>query len=171
MIYVYSNSYFHNFFPVTLMFIWHMRWQIMAIGTLALCYNNIEVFRGVVKMRRGKSKYFDTNFLVIWFWGILNIKSNLVYVRECVFEVLGIVNCCNLYFMLFHAESISIKLITLESVCYYGIHICICVKHNFCMGPARSHWASSIIFCDCILDVQISNLNKYFATITTPHLL
>ncbi|KAI9181452.1 hypothetical protein LWI28_015180 [Acer negundo] len=27
--------------------------QIMAIGTLALCYNNVEVFRGVVKMRRG----------------------------------------------------------------------------------------------------------------------
>ncbi|EOX97879.1 Squalene synthase 1 isoform 2 [Theobroma cacao] len=27
--------------------------QIMAIGTLALCYDNIEVFRGVVKMRRG----------------------------------------------------------------------------------------------------------------------
>nr|CAJ77653.1 squalene synthase 2 [Glycyrrhiza uralensis] len=27
--------------------------QIMAIGTLALCYNNIELFRGVVKMRRG----------------------------------------------------------------------------------------------------------------------
>ncbi|KAH6789398.1 squalene synthase 1 [Perilla frutescens var. frutescens] len=27
--------------------------QIMAIGTLSLCYNNIEVFRGVVKMRRG----------------------------------------------------------------------------------------------------------------------
>lgn len=26
----------------------------MAIGTLALCYDNIEVFRGVVKMRRGK---------------------------------------------------------------------------------------------------------------------
>ncbi|CAL9137796.1 unnamed protein product, partial [Musa acuminata var. zebrina] len=26
--------------------------QIMAIGTLALCYNNVEVFRGVVKMRR-----------------------------------------------------------------------------------------------------------------------
>lgn len=26
----------------------------MAIGTLALCYNNIELFRGVVKMRRGK---------------------------------------------------------------------------------------------------------------------
>ncbi|RWW84996.1 hypothetical protein BHE74_00006366, partial [Ensete ventricosum] len=24
----------------------------MAIGTLALCYNNVEVFRGVVKMRR-----------------------------------------------------------------------------------------------------------------------
>nr|GEV00046.1 squalene synthase [Tanacetum cinerariifolium] len=27
--------------------------QIMAIGTLTLCYNNIEVFRGVVKLRRG----------------------------------------------------------------------------------------------------------------------
>ncbi|XP_057456484.1 squalene synthase 2-like isoform X2 [Lotus japonicus] len=27
--------------------------QIMAIGTLAICYNNVEVFRGVVKMRRG----------------------------------------------------------------------------------------------------------------------
>ncbi|KAG6524925.1 hypothetical protein ZIOFF_014870 [Zingiber officinale] len=27
--------------------------QIMAIGTLALCYNNMQVFRGVVKMRRG----------------------------------------------------------------------------------------------------------------------
>ncbi|XP_062076882.1 squalene synthase 1-like [Humulus lupulus] len=27
--------------------------QVMSIGTLALCYNNIEVFRGVVKMRRG----------------------------------------------------------------------------------------------------------------------
>nr|CAD1840365.1 unnamed protein product [Ananas comosus var. bracteatus] len=27
--------------------------QIMAIGTLALCYNNVEVFKGVVKMRRG----------------------------------------------------------------------------------------------------------------------
>ncbi|XP_074589496.1 squalene synthase 3-like [Curcuma longa] len=27
--------------------------QIMAIGTLALCYNNEQVFRGVVKMRRG----------------------------------------------------------------------------------------------------------------------
>lgn len=29
--------------------------QIMAIGTLATCYNNREVFRGVVKMRRGES--------------------------------------------------------------------------------------------------------------------
>nr|A0A1P7Y0D4.1 RecName: Full=Squalene synthase 11; Short=PgSS11; Short=SQS 11; AltName: Full=FPP:FPP farnesyltransferase SS11; AltName: Full=Farnesyl-diphosphate farnesyltransferase SS11 [Panax ginseng]AJK30633.1 squalene synthase [Panax ginseng] len=27
--------------------------QIMAIGTLALCFNNTQVFRGVVKMRRG----------------------------------------------------------------------------------------------------------------------
>ncbi|KAG9439012.1 hypothetical protein H6P81_019177 [Aristolochia fimbriata] len=27
--------------------------QVMAIGTLALCYNNVQVFRGVVKMRRG----------------------------------------------------------------------------------------------------------------------
>ncbi|XP_031271680.1 squalene synthase-like [Pistacia vera] len=29
--------------------------QVMDIGTLALCYNNIEVFRGAVKMRRGLS--------------------------------------------------------------------------------------------------------------------
>ena len=28
--------------------------KIMAIGTLALCYNNVQVFRGVVKLRRGK---------------------------------------------------------------------------------------------------------------------
>ncbi|KAM0899002.1 hypothetical protein ACQ4PT_021559 [Festuca glaucescens] len=27
--------------------------QIMAIGTCAICYNNVNVFRGVVKMRRG----------------------------------------------------------------------------------------------------------------------
>ncbi|KAL3621290.1 squalene synthetase-like protein [Castilleja foliolosa] len=27
--------------------------QVIAIGTLALCYNNIQVFRGAVKMRRG----------------------------------------------------------------------------------------------------------------------
>jgi hypothetical protein len=27
--------------------------KIMAIGTLALCYDNLNVFRGVVKMRRG----------------------------------------------------------------------------------------------------------------------
>ncbi|KAL2537596.1 Squalene synthase [Forsythia ovata] len=27
--------------------------QVMAIGTLAMCYNNVQVFRGVVKMRRG----------------------------------------------------------------------------------------------------------------------
>lgn len=29
--------------------------QIMAIGTLAMCYNNINVFRGVVKIRRGEA--------------------------------------------------------------------------------------------------------------------
>lgn len=29
--------------------------QLMAMGTLALCYNNPEVFRGVVKMRRGQT--------------------------------------------------------------------------------------------------------------------
>ena len=28
----------------------------MAIGTLALCYNNIEVFRVALKLRRGKPK-------------------------------------------------------------------------------------------------------------------
>ncbi|GIL72940.1 hypothetical protein Vretimale_4591 [Volvox reticuliferus] len=35
--------------------------QIMAIGTLALCYNNGKVFEGVVKMRRGQTaKVFQT---------------------------------------------------------------------------------------------------------------
>ena len=29
--------------------------QIMAIATLALCYNNGDVFEGVVKMRRGQT--------------------------------------------------------------------------------------------------------------------
>lgn len=38
-------------------------YQIMAIGTLALCYNNIEVFRGVVKMRRGKMNILDSLLL------------------------------------------------------------------------------------------------------------
>lgn len=32
--------------------------QVMAIGTLALCYNNAKVFRGVVKMRRGQVATF-----------------------------------------------------------------------------------------------------------------
>ncbi|URD97969.1 squalene [Musa troglodytarum] len=37
--------------------------QIMAIGTLALCYNNVEVFRGVVKMRRGlTAKVIDQTY-------------------------------------------------------------------------------------------------------------
>ncbi|CAN1745533.1 Squalene synthase 2, partial [Linum perenne] len=35
--------------------------QIMAIGTLAMCYNNVEVFRGVVKMRRGLTAKVDKN--------------------------------------------------------------------------------------------------------------
>jgi farnesyl-diphosphate farnesyltransferase len=29
--------------------------QVMAIATLALCYNNGKVFEGVVKMRRGQT--------------------------------------------------------------------------------------------------------------------
>ncbi|CAA7019875.1 unnamed protein product [Microthlaspi erraticum] len=34
--------------------------QIMGIGTLALCYNNVQLFRGVVKLRRGiVAKVFD----------------------------------------------------------------------------------------------------------------
>ncbi|KAF8109696.1 hypothetical protein N665_0093s0049 [Sinapis alba] len=32
--------------------------QIMAIGTLALCYNNVQLFRGVVKMRPGLTAKF-----------------------------------------------------------------------------------------------------------------
>ncbi|KAL8556191.1 hypothetical protein ACS0TY_003834 [Phlomoides rotata] len=37
--------------------------QVMAIGTLALCYNNIQLFRGVVKMRRGKLNITGVLFL------------------------------------------------------------------------------------------------------------
>jgi len=33
---------------------WFELGQIMAMGTLAMCYNNIQVFRGVVKIRSGK---------------------------------------------------------------------------------------------------------------------
>ncbi|ESQ53653.1 hypothetical protein EUTSA_v10025392mg [Eutrema salsugineum] len=34
--------------------------QIVAIGTLALCYNNVQVFRGVVRLRRGLiAKVYD----------------------------------------------------------------------------------------------------------------
>jgi hypothetical protein len=32
-----------------------LSFQIMAIGTCAICYNNVNVLRGVVKMRRGKT--------------------------------------------------------------------------------------------------------------------
>lgn len=42
---------------IIMKFFWNLTcyiYQVMAIGTLAMCYNNIEVFRGVVKMRRGK---------------------------------------------------------------------------------------------------------------------
>ncbi|KAM7264211.1 hypothetical protein ACFE04_001894 [Oxalis oulophora] len=38
--------------------------QVMAIGTLALCYNNVGVFRGVVKMRRGKNSFQFVQLLV-----------------------------------------------------------------------------------------------------------
>eukprot|EP00879_Flechtneria_rotunda_P012100 GHRR01012635.1.p1 GENE.GHRR01012635.1~~GHRR01012635.1.p1 ORF type:complete len:188 (+),score=74.24 GHRR01012635.1:336-899(+) len=50
--------------------------QIMAIGTLALCYNNGEVFHGVVKMRRGLTAcVFDEcdgmTDLLSWFMSFL----------------------------------------------------------------------------------------------------
>lgn len=38
--------------------------QIMAIGTLSLCYDNVQVFRGVVKVRRGKNVWL--NGLLEW---------------------------------------------------------------------------------------------------------
>jgi len=34
----------------------------VAIGTLALCYNNVQVFRGVVRLRRGKMFYLGIGF-------------------------------------------------------------------------------------------------------------
>ena len=43
----------------------------MAIGTLALCYNNVEVFRGVVKMRRGKLLIMRLGKLLIMDIGFL----------------------------------------------------------------------------------------------------
>ena len=35
--------------------------QIMAIGTLAVCYNNPGVFTGVVKLRRGQTALYMTS--------------------------------------------------------------------------------------------------------------
>lgn len=40
-------------------------YQVMAIGTLAMCYNNIEVFRDVVKMRRGMISINGHDFSIL----------------------------------------------------------------------------------------------------------
>ncbi|KAG2500085.1 hypothetical protein HYH03_002362 [Edaphochlamys debaryana] len=52
--------------------------QIMAAGTLALCYNNGKVFEGVVKMRRGETaRVFETcndlGDVYTWFMGYLDL--------------------------------------------------------------------------------------------------
>ncbi|GAX82208.1 hypothetical protein CEUSTIGMA_g9636.t1 [Chlamydomonas eustigma] len=52
--------------------------QIMAAGTLAVCYNNGKVFEGVVKMRRGQTacvfdKCEDMDDLLSWFVQFLDI--------------------------------------------------------------------------------------------------
>uniref|UniRef100_A0A3Q7IH35 Squalene synthase n=1 Tax=Solanum lycopersicum TaxID=4081 RepID=A0A3Q7IH35_SOLLC len=51
--------------------------QVMAIGTLAKCYNNIEVFRGVVKMRRASLSF---NFVAIFslpsYWQLLRFLGS-----------------------------------------------------------------------------------------------
>lgn len=57
--------------------------QIMAIGTLALCYNNPTVFSGVVKMRRGETaRVFDScsnlGDLLRWFAHFLAVLKKKV---------------------------------------------------------------------------------------------
>ena len=38
--------------------------QVMAIATMAACYNNGDVFRGVVKIRRGEACYVSSTIVV-----------------------------------------------------------------------------------------------------------
>nr|AXU93511.1 squalene synthase 2 [Taraxacum kok-saghyz] len=53
--------------------------QIMAIGTLALCYNNIEVFRGVVKLRRGlTAKIIDRTNTMADVYGAFNDFCSMI---------------------------------------------------------------------------------------------
>lgn len=59
----------------------------MAIGTLAMCYNNIEVFRGVVKMRRGKISINGHAFSFL-----LKLEANEINKLE-VYCVLMCVEC------------------------------------------------------------------------------
>src|SRR3990167_5302864 len=51
--------------------------QVMAIATLALCYNNPNVFKGVVKIRRGETaKVLSSSFL---FTPLLQLTSSGIY--------------------------------------------------------------------------------------------
>eukprot|EP01091_Cochliopodium_minus_P000764 TRINITY_DN10677_c0_g1_i1.p1 TRINITY_DN10677_c0_g1~~TRINITY_DN10677_c0_g1_i1.p1 ORF type:complete len:406 (-),score=120.25 TRINITY_DN10677_c0_g1_i1:70-1287(-) len=57
--------------------------QIMAIGTLALCYNNANVFYSVVKMRRGESAQIILNMdgmnsVYNYFWQYLNLIESKI---------------------------------------------------------------------------------------------
>ncbi|KAL6494798.1 squalene synthetase-like protein [Orobanche gracilis] len=62
--------------------------QIMAIGTLALCYNNIDIFRGVVKLRRGlTAKIIDKTKTIADVYGAFYdfsrmLKSKVIVVKE-----------------------------------------------------------------------------------------
>ncbi|KAH7423069.1 hypothetical protein KP509_12G038000 [Ceratopteris richardii] len=56
--------------------------QIMAIGTLSVCYNNINVFRGVVKIRRGlTAKIMDQTHSMSDVYGAFYDFSSLLAVK------------------------------------------------------------------------------------------
>ena len=57
--------------------------QIMAIGTLSLCYDNAEVFYSIVKMRRGESAKIilsmdGMNTVYSYFWNYLCTLENKI---------------------------------------------------------------------------------------------
>lgn len=62
----------------------------MAIATLAECYNNINVFRGVVKIRRGG----DLNIYFILF--ALKIQHSWLIVRKAEYKLETLATLLNL---------------------------------------------------------------------------
>lgn len=53
--------------------------QTMAIATLALCYNNKDVFRGVVKIRKGEAVH-----LIMESTSMENFKKIMIYYSKIV---------------------------------------------------------------------------------------